>query len=107
MSSSSLLNRIPRDIVNIIYRFVHSDTYYMVRIEYNTKYMPKWDDYYYYFQNSPLPASGRYAVASWRLCIKGSYQNMHNGTNILDMLNSEICGPSRRGGTYGKLSKNY
>ncbi len=94
---------LPRDIVCIIYRLIHSDVYSTVNREFDHLYVSKWND-----QESCYADNRHDLIASWRRCIYGTYINIWNGKFIYDMLTfPKKYVPSKRGGFQGILPKNY
>lgn len=98
------MNLLPRDIQQIVYRYVHNCMYRLVRSEYHLKYVSKWSEETQYFENR---GACKYALASWRICEDGTYQTWYNWNIIYDMLQCTSTNRTERGGSLGYLPKNY
>ncbi len=104
ITNSEDMDGLPRDVVMIVYRYVHNYRYRLVMSEYYLKYVTKWREETQYFMND---MSAKYALASWRICEGGTYQTRYNWDIIYDMLRCTSTDRSNRGGTPGYLPKNY
>ena len=97
------MDRLPRDIQLIVYRFVRNDMYKSVINQLKSICKPKFNgnDHVMYI----LAPTLQWGAIGWRRFVKGTYRHESNGSmRIFDMYS---CNWSKKGGTLGYLPKNY
>ena len=104
------MDRLNKDIVDIISRFIHNDSYKVVRDEFTTIYVPMWQDSCSYYKNTGRTGHN-IVIAMWRSPMNTNV-NIPYFSPIFNMLDRDTqrCFfqmASTRGGIKGYLPKNY